>query len=541
MTKKCEICGDEFTPTQKTQKYCKKKHYKKCPICGKKYLLKNNRVTKTCSNSCANEYRLKNIIYHNKCALCGDTFKTHTKHTKFCNKEHYSKCVVCDKKFIIKDLHRPASTCSQSCASSLTHTEKSKAKRKANSLKKYGTKYPFQAEIIKAKIKKSLDNSKNDTRIGSKRWSEMLEEKYGVENISQVEEIKEIKKQTYYEKYGVYNPAAMQVENYKEWNDFNNFVQTVNWDCLKLAKYFNVEINTVRCKASETNSEMYIPGFHMYSNPELEVKELLESFGLVEGVDFIPHDRKVIKPLELDFYLPKLNLGIEVSPTHTHNSKFKWWGKGEGLDKNYHYEKYIRALNKNIELITLFEWSDIKTIERIISSKLNVDSINYEYKEHLKFESVESFLKLNHQTYKGDKYKINALMVNDEYVAVFIWLENKKSKESTLKYSKFANEIVNSKFAFDFLLNNYCKTLIKSNINKIIINFDSSIQLDSQFRNLGFKIINEFKPRLNYHNDRENIYIKSSKMISNHKKALDKHGFLPVYDCGHKQWLMTIN
>lgn len=75
--------------------------------------------------------------------LCPHTFIPKTYNQKYCSHHHYSTCQKCGKQFeISKDkMKRIPKTCSNSCASSISHNDASKAKRRENSLKKYGTEY----------------------------------------------------------------------------------------------------------------------------------------------------------------------------------------------------------------------------------------------------------------------------------------------------------------------------------------------------------------------------------------------------------------
>lgn len=52
----CEFCGLPFVPNSNQQRYCKRPHYMKCPVCGKDYLVTNNENLKrppvACSYAC---------------------------------------------------------------------------------------------------------------------------------------------------------------------------------------------------------------------------------------------------------------------------------------------------------------------------------------------------------------------------------------------------------------------------------------------------------------------------------------------------------
>lgn len=543
MIKVCTLCNEEFEATQKTQKYCKKPHYKECPVCKEKFLLKKNRETKTCSNVCANKYRMENKKYTLICRLCNKEFISPFKHTKICKREHYQNCVVCGKEYLIKNIHQPSPSCSQSCGSSLTHTEEAKENRRLKSLERYGTEHPFQAKHIVEKIQKSLDNSENDTRIGSKRWNKIMQDKYGVANISQVEEMKKTKEQTYLRKYGVLNPAGMHIKNYEEWADFENFVKKVDWDCLKLAKYFNVRVGSIRNVATESNTEKYIKGFYTYTEPELTIKEILNKLGFKEHEDFNHNDRSIIYPLEIDFYVRNLNVGIEVSPTYTHNSKEGWAREGRGLEKDYHYNKLMKCEKEKVKLLTVFDWTNTQELEKVLINALELknktksDELNkYEYIDNHKWNNnYKESLNIEHDTFKGDNYRRIAIKKNDFIIASFVLLENKN--EAIIKTYNISKE-ESFKDLFKFFIDNYTNS--NKNVKCLKITTDSSLTINDNYENIGFEIANEIEPRLHYHNIKKDIYIKSSQTINKYKEILDNNSFLPVYDCGHREWMMIL-
>ena len=80
MNKKCNYCGEKFTPNINVQKYCsiecqKKSRYKPfdCVVCGKEFYSKHpNR--RYCSNKCSAKDRYKASKSELKCTNCGKQF-----------------------------------------------------------------------------------------------------------------------------------------------------------------------------------------------------------------------------------------------------------------------------------------------------------------------------------------------------------------------------------------------------------------------------------------------------------------------------------
>lgn len=91
-----------------------------------------------------------------------------------------------------------------------------------------------------------------------------------------------------------------------------------------------------------------------FSVPELKIKKILDDL----NVDYEVHNRNLISPLEVDFYVPKYKVAIEVNPTYTHNLNSK--------GKSYHFEKWVKCSGKGIRLISVFDnMSEICTKDMI--------------------------------------------------------------------------------------------------------------------------------------------------------------------------------
>lgn len=83
---------------------------------------------------------------------------------------------------------------------------------------------------------------------------------------------------------------------------------------------------------------------HSQSTTHVTVRKFLDDL----GVNFVEHDRSIIKPLELDFYLHDFQLAIEVNGVY-------WHSEENGHAKHEHQVKTIKCLEKGITLIHLFE------------------------------------------------------------------------------------------------------------------------------------------------------------------------------------------
>ena len=83
------------------------------------------------------------------------------------------------------------------------------------------------------------------------------------------------------------------------------------------------------------------------NNSKVE-EELYQFVASIYKGNIIRNDRKVIKPKELDIYIPDLELAIEFDGLIFHSNYYK-------KKKNYHINKTLACLEKGIRLIHVFE------------------------------------------------------------------------------------------------------------------------------------------------------------------------------------------
>lgn len=527
-------------------------------------------------------------MYTKKCELCGDEFTAKRKNSRFCKKKHYKSCEVCQSSFLIKDNHRPSRTCSQSCASSLTHSNEARIKRKETSLRRYGVEHPFQSDKVKDKIRKSLDNSENDMRVGSKNWKRMMEEKYGVDNISQVDEIKDRKRQTYIEKYNVDNPMksediilkrealmidrygtnrrkCVNVKNKEEFMNLKEFLSRNNMTVSQLSEYFEVKRDKMIREIHEQDVIMDVKAFEVHNSlKEEKFKNHIKDKWRNERV--IINDRSVLNGKELDFYFPEHSLAVEISPARTHNVKMGFAGSPE-VDKNYHLNKFIECDKKGIELITIFDWHDWDKVIEMIDNKLNKSNRIYarktQYVEEKQIDK-ETFNKLSewHILSLPSNFKrkntVGKLIYNGVIVGLALWV--KKENETELKRMVFkpGYRVIGgaSKLLKNFISNN--------NPTSIVTFSDCDLGRGKVYEAIGFKLEEESKPQINYYHDYYKKHIKhlslvmqgADRLLANfpgykpvgmgeglpsNTEIIEKYGFLTVYDCGYRKWRMSMN
>lgn len=159
-------------------------------------------------------------MYTLTCKLCGKTFQSQQKTTRFCKGHHTMICHQCGKEFCIDNNlpyyyeHRDTACCCKSCASKykFSHqTEEQRQKRnnarKQAMLKKYGVENPGQLqEVIEKRERTCLEKygcrSPQQNEQIRQKTRETNKAKYGVEYTFQSEEVKSKIKDTVRKRYG---------------------------------------------------------------------------------------------------------------------------------------------------------------------------------------------------------------------------------------------------------------------------------------------------------------------------------------------------
>jgi len=323
-------------------------------------------------------------------------------------------------------------------------------KCKTSTRETLGVDYPMQSEKVQEKMKKTkLANHYDEFFTNRPKAQETCVKKYGVKYYSQNNEWHTKVKETCANKFGV---ESFFLSNYFK----NKATQT------KLEKY-NDSKYTNRAKAKETSLEKYGVEFALQSPVFLEKmkntsnakygvnhfsqisipadssvirsrwEELIALYLTELGIKFERNTRKIIAPLELDFYLPDHNVAIEINGNYWHSEIA---GK---KDKNYHFNKWMACREKDISLYSYFEDELIDNIE-VIKSKLRylvsqntcVIGARKCSISNVTYKDESDFLNKHHiQGSTKARNKTIGAYYNNKLVAVFSWQLRKEYLEIT--------------------------------------------------------------------------------------------------------------
>lgn len=525
------------------------------------------------------------------CAYCKAEFTPKSKSQKYCKSKHMKICEVCGVKFEVKRLNSPPRTCGQSCGSALSHTSKSREKRRLNSLEKHGTEHPFQAESVKTKIQESLDKSDNDMRFGSERFKETIVEMYGVDNVSKLESIKDKKVQSYQDRYGVNNPMQSKeviktreenmmnkygftnnkyigVENLEDFMNLSKLLKKKEMDTSQLCKYFNVKRDKMQREIREQDVALLVKNYDTpISLKEDKFKEFIKE--RFPYINVIINDRKVLKGRELDFYFPDISLAVEISPSRTHNTKHGYNGS-PGVSKDYHINKFLGCSSKGIELITIFDWHDWDKLLEMIASKLQgvnerVYARKTTYKEDTEitkasFELLSNWHILDLPSNFKRANDVSKLIYEGETIGIALWTKTSNDSKVELKRLVFKPGVSviggTSKLIKNYLSNH-------KHIKEVMTYSDCDLGQGNVYDTLGFELTEESRPQLNYYNVYYKKHVKhlslvmqgADRLLANfpnyehvgmgeglpsNQEILDSYGFLQVYDCGYRKWRLNV-
>ena len=282
------------------------------------------------------------------------------------------------------------------------------------------------------------------------------------------------------------------------------------------------------------------------SSDELAILEFIKS---IYSGNVLSGNRSEIYPLELDIYLPELQLAIEYCGLYWHSEK-------QGKDSTYHINKHKRCLDLKIRLITIFEdeWlhkSDIvksrlcyilkQHTKSIGARKLNLKQINNKI--------AHQFCDENHIQGRGQA-KISYGLFDKDQILVSVMTFSKPSISKGIRLSQ-DNVWEMNRFCSlkNLIVSGGASKLFKAFIhqhqpNQIITYSDNRWNTGSIYQSLGFTEISHTPPNY-WYIDFANYYrihrfsLRKNKQddptLTEWQNRLNQ-GYDRIWDCGNKKW-----
>lgn len=420
-------------------------------------------------------------------------------------------------------------------------------------------------ECAKQSLQKSLDKIYSDNNIVEKivnKRTATLQEKYGVDNISKLDSTKDKIKNTNLEKGNhicsfhrddVKNKlnsklSNLKIDHQKQIHFTDNakeyyfseekFKELTNIKSpIEISEFLELDYTTILKRYKKFN--ILIPR----STYENEIINFLND----NNIKFLLNDRKIIKPKELDFYLPDYKIAIEFNGEYYHSSKF--------IDKNYHFSKHKLCSEQGIQLLSIFqsEWQSNK--DKIKNKILYITKKS----KHGVYARNTTICKIENKIANKflDKYHIQngtkniiysyGAYHNNELIGVICY--NKQRTTGDIELIRFCSNGENNPGLFSKLLNYSIKD---NNWSKIISFSDNRYSDGNLYRINGFVKEYDYPPSY-YYFYKGKIYHKRSftktkllKLLDMDNKKISKSerelaniaGIERIYDCGKIKWVL---
>ena len=309
------------------------------------------------------------------------------------------------------------------------------------------------------------------------------------------------------------------------------------------------------CNKCDSIRESYWPYIRCIKcypyNKSIAENEILEYCQSL-SCNILSNSRSIIKPLELDIYLPDHNLAIEYNGLFWHS-----YDSTEAENKDYHLNKTTLCQEKGIQLFHIFENEWINPVKQaiwksIIKNRLGQSSRIYARKTtvvQITSKVKKQFLIDNHL--QGDcASSVNlGLYLDDELVSVMTFGRSRYDKKIDWELLRFCNK---AGYSIIGGASKLLKAFRRENDGSIISYADKRRSTGDLYKTLGFELSHESKPNYWYWKN-NSMKLESRIKYQKHKleKVLDKfddgltetenmyeNGYRKIYDCGNQVWKM---
>jgi G:T-mismatch repair DNA endonuclease (very short patch repair protein) len=445
-------------------------------------------------------------------------------------------------------------------------------KRKQSCLAKYGTEYNSQSQDIKDKKKSTcMEKYGVVTNLQHNDTQEKIKQtcltKFGVAYPNQAAVVLSKRAETNIKKYG--NICSLQSLQIKEQINvkhqaqspsqtrYSNDLKNILFTKAKFVDY--VRDKTLPTIAHELGIDkktiaryiaQYECGDILAHSNNSKWEALISDFLEELGIAYEQNTRKVIPPLELDFYLPHYNVAIELNGNYWHSEI------AGDKHKNYHYNKWLACREQGIDLYSYFEDELIDNID-VIKNKLQylvnqntcvigarkcmIGPVNANVESH--------FLNTHHiQGSSKARNKTIGAYYNDRLVAVLSWNLRKQYLEIT-RYACDTNA------SYPGLFSKMMKHMISElNYTGQVVSFSNNGHSNGgMYKASGFTLDKILGPSYWYTNNyilRQNRqgYMKSKiakkfgvdMSDKTEWQAMQELGYDRIWDSGKIKWMLII-
>ena len=468
-------------------------------------------------------------------------------------------CVVCNTP--VKTSGKK--TCSNKCGSKLVDHTSRMEKQKAILLSTYGvdnvrnipgakekrnnTMTEKYGSLVSDVTRQKAKERSADLQIKGKKT---LSERYGVDNPSQIIEVKLKKSQQSMEKYGVGNVSQRHIlpNNLNILHNKKLLEEYIKGKSVKeSANSLGINFTALYDYLKKYN----IGNIRQSSSYETEIDEWLQQY----SVRYIRNNRTTIKPLELDFFFPDLNIAIEFNGL-AHHSEFlgNHLRKKDTNFKDYHFQKWKQCNEQGITLLSIFEdeWNNKKeiikrTILRLlkISTAKAIGARKIHIIETTNKTPVISFLNDNHWQGGIKNFQVGLEAYYENKIVAVMTFSIKEDKYLLSRYCVGEGN-------FPGLFAKMLKTFIaKYNPDQIITFSDNRYATGNIYRDNGFLCtenlregysVTNYTDRWHRSNFQKSLIQKKFNVDITNKteiQLLRELNLDRIWDCGKKKWTWT--
>lgn len=304
-----------------------------------------------------------------------------------------------------------------------------KEKTHQTTLERYGTPCALQnpevhAKTIQTNIEKYGDAIPMHTDAVKQKIRDTLIERYGEDNPSKIPEFQEKKRKTCRELYGTDYYGQQSIEHPEEWNDRALFTAVCEQMKTELGRklritdlmeYFNASSSAVYTKCHAFDCVDFLNKSTSY------IEDRWRHWMQTEGIPCLDKPTRILttdegRAQEIDIYIPKYKLGVEIDPTYTHNSTIPYHHKTQPKPPRYHQQKSILAEQMGINLVHIYDFLDEEKMKSIIRSLCQMNARVYARNticEPVDIKTEKAFLNVNHLQGYVKSEKAYGLFTND--------------------------------------------------------------------------------------------------------------------------------
>lgn len=370
-----------------------------------------------------------------------------------------------------------------------------------------------------------------------------VQSKYGVDNVFQLDSVKDKSKETCIEKYGV--------EYFSQSDVSKDRICKTNQE--KYGVPYYIQSDEFRDKLKKSCIEKYGVEWYVLTSDCIQSRLIKNDSKPNREFSYKLHDNNI--PHEREFRLGRFiydfkvgNTLVEINPFPTHNIDFGIFGTPLQID--YHKIKTDEAALQGYSVMHVWDWDDVnKVIALLNTNRTKIGARNCTVTE-IDYKIANEFLDAYHlqNSCKGNTVNI-ALLWNDIVVSVMTFGKpryNKNYEWELLRYCNNLSYIVigSAEKLFSYFVKNYCP--------KSIISYcDRSKFTGLVYDRLGFSLIKRSPPSIHWFDGKRHITdnllrqrgfdqlfgTDYGKGTSNEELML-KHKFVRVPDCGQDTYVI---